>query len=131
VSGSAFGPLAKYVGDATHQAFWRSRSELAPDHVAIVEREPRAEELLNEAAEIMITSVGEEERTPLTRWQWTPDLYRESFYQLRARSSLTLPLVEQKSVRGLAGMFWTAPRSFSRIEIETAKTVAAIVAALS
>jgi transcriptional regulator with XRE-family HTH domain len=127
IDGLAYGPRADHVSEAWHRTFWRFYRELPPDRVGIVTCGPMIEELLNRPVDMVIHETDGDEIVPFTSWRWTPNLYRETGYQLQARSSLTLPLVAAGKVRGLAGMFWTTPRDFSRLEIETARALAAIV----
>ena len=130
--GFALGPRAEAVSEAQFQVIWCTRAALPADQVGVVERGPAIEELAQKPVDINIVAVGDDEQRALSLWKWTPEAFLESpAYLMRARSSLSLPLMEGNTLRGLTVLYWTAPRTFSRVEIEAARAVAAVVQAVT
>jgi transcriptional regulator with XRE-family HTH domain len=126
VGGFAIGALARYASAATYRVHWEALSGLRWDRVAFAEGGPNLKDYMERPVDVAVTADGEGQDL-LRAFHFTPELYSEALYQMRALSCLNLPLMEGETLRGFAGGFWTAPRSFSQLEIETVKAIAAII----
>jgi transcriptional regulator with XRE-family HTH domain len=125
--GFAAGPRSRYVSQKLYDLIWSQLRNLPADRVAVVQGGPTFQEFLKQRVEIAVDSVGESENSRLTDWQWTPEQYFEICRHTFVVNSISLPLVRGSRLEGVVTMAWTIPREFSRLEIETAKAVAALV----
>jgi transcriptional regulator with XRE-family HTH domain len=126
--GFATGPQARRLSDSIHRWFWEAHIDLPRDEVGIIEAMPHEEELLLRDYDVQIVAVGDEDRDALKSWKWTPARFSEDDAKWSARSSLAVAIREGDVLRAMLGALWIAPRKFSRIELETARAIAAIVA---
>lgn len=99
---------------------------LPANRVGAVPGGPTIQELKLKAAVLDVTAVGDDDLS-LDDLRLTPELYHDALWETRVASSLSIPLLEADRMRGVIGACWTAPRSFSNLEIEMAKAIAAVV----
>ena len=125
--GFAVGPRARYVRRPLYDLVWSQMSDLAADRVAVAQETATTEDFLQRPVDVTIDAVGDLDETHLTKMRWTPDTYDEFCGKLRTVSGYTLPLTRGNCVTGIVTMMWTRTRDVSRLEIETAKSVAAVV----
>jgi len=125
--GFATGPQARRVCNSMHRLFWDAHAGLPPGEVGIIETMPHEEELRRKDHEIQIVAVADESRNVFKSWKWTPTRFTDEGATWSARSSLAVAIHEGDALRALLGALWIAPRKFSRIELETARALAAIV----
>jgi len=125
--GFAIGPRVQTICNSVHRMFWDLHADLADGDVGIVESEPRPEVLPRSEHNVQIVAVADEHRSVLKSLKWTTDQYSEEENEWAACSSLAVAIREGDALRALLGGFWSTPRKFSRIELETARVIAAIV----
>jgi transcriptional regulator with XRE-family HTH domain len=125
--GFAVGPRARHVRRPLYDLVWSQMSDLAADRVAVAQDTATSEDFLQRPVDVTIDAVGDRDETHLTKMRWTPDTYDELCGNLRTVSGYTLPLTRGNGVTGIVTMMWTRTRDVSRLEIETAKSVAAVV----
>ena len=90
-------------------------SDLPQGHIAILESMPRGDEMLHGDVDLPIVAVGEETRSVLNLWKWTPQRYSDEGVKWPARSSLAVAVHEGSELRALFGALWMEPRRFSSI----------------
>jgi transcriptional regulator with XRE-family HTH domain len=125
--GFATGPQARDVCNSMHRLFWEAFADLPQGQVGIIEAMPHKEELLRRDHDVQIVAVADENRNVLKSWKWTPARFIDEGAKWPARSSLAVAIHQGDALRALLGVLWIAPRKFSRIELETARAIAAIV----
>jgi hypothetical protein len=125
--GFAVGPRARYVGRPLCDLVWSQMSDLGADRVAVAQDTATTEDFLERPVDVTIDAVGDHDETLLANMRWTPDTYDELCGNLRTVSGYTLPLTRGNGVTGIVTMMWTRAREVSRLEIETAQSVAAVV----
>jgi hypothetical protein len=125
--GFATGAQARRVSNSMHRMFWDAHADLPKGRVGIIESMPREDEVLRGEHDVQIVAVADENRNVLKSWHWTPKQFADADSKWAARSSLAVAIREGDVLRALLAALWTAPRKFSRIELETAGAIAAIV----
>jgi len=128
--GFATGPQAQSVCNATHHMFWDAYADLPKDQVGIIESMPGEHALPIGGHDVQIVAVAGENRNVLRSWG-TLEHAAEHSATFPARSSLAVPIHEGDVLRALLGALWLVPRRFSRIELETARAIVAIVGLVS
>ena len=127
IEGLAVGPRAGFVRKSLYAYTWHRLSGLPPDRVGIVPPGPTLSDYLEHCVDVTISTVGDVDEGPLSEWRWTPQNYREVFQGAFAVNSMSLPLYTGDRLGGLVSTTWTVPHEFTPLEIETARTVSAIV----
>ena len=125
--GFATGPQAEKVGNSVHRMFWDLHRDLPKEHLAIMGSISDNDEFLNVEHSVQVIAVAGENRNVFKSWRWTPQQLAKPDLEWPAGSSLALPIHKGDVLRALLGALWTAPRKFSRIELETVRAIAAIV----
>jgi len=125
--GFATGWHARHVCNSMHRMFWDAHADLPKDHVGIIESMPSEDELLGRKHNIQILAIADENQNVVKSWQLSVKQFASTDSKWSARSSLAVAIREGDVLRALLGALWTAPRKFSRIELETARAIAAIV----
>jgi transcriptional regulator with XRE-family HTH domain len=126
VGGFALGPRGDHANNATFRIHWNTLRDLPASRVGAIPGGPTIEELRLRPAALDVTAAGDDD-IALDDLRLTPELYQDALWGIRVASSLSLPLIEAGATRGLIGACWTKPRSFSMVEVETAKAIAAVV----
>lgn len=126
IGGFALGPRGEHANDGTFRIHWNTLCHLPANHVGAVPGGPTIQELKLKAAVLDVTAVGDDDLS-LDDLRLTPELYHDALWETRVASSLSIPLLEADRMRGVIGACWTEPRSFSNLEIEMAKAIAAVV----
>jgi transcriptional regulator with XRE-family HTH domain len=125
--GFATGWHARRIRDSMHRMFWDAHADLPKDHVGIIESMPSEDEMLGGEHSVQVVAVADENRKIVKSWQLSLKQFANEDSKWSARSSLAVAIREGDVLRALLGALWTSPRKFSRIELETARAIAAIV----